>query len=88
MDVISDEKSIEMIHLIFESMVRSKEGRICIQKKKKKNTSTDQMMKTQARVEKENKGINGKEEEGGMNERVELRKDKFIGGVAYGLNFD
>lgn len=46
------------------------------------------MTKTQARVEKENKGINGKEEEGGMNERVELRKDKFIGGVAYGLNFD
>lgn len=84
--MISDEKSIEMIHLIFESMVRSKEGRICI--KKKKDTSTDQMMKTQARVEKENKGINGKEEEGGMNERVELRKDKFIGGVAYGLNFD
>lgn len=36
MDIISDEKSIEMIHLIFESMVRSKEGRICIQKKKKK----------------------------------------------------
>lgn len=70
-------------------MVRSKEGRICIQKKKKKkDTSTDQMTKTQARVEKENKGINGKEEEGGMNERVELRKDKFIGGVAYGLNFD
>lgn len=33
-------------------------------------------------MEKENKGINGK---GDMNERVELRKDKFIEGVACGI---
>lgn len=86
MDIISDEKSIEMIHLIFDGEIEGRKN--LYSKKKKKDTSTDQMMKTQARVEKENKGINGKEEEGGMNERVELRKDKFIGGVAYGLNFD
>lgn len=85
MDIILDEKSIEMIHLKYQfsnSMMGSREGRIDSYSKKKKGYVDWSDGKIQVRVEKENKGINGK---GDMNERVELRKDKFIEGVACGI---
>lgn len=60
MDIILDEKSIEMIHLKYQfsnSMMGSREGRIDSYSKKKKDTSIGQMVKYRCGWRKKTRGL-------------------------------